>query len=191
MASSRFLEQRLVDVAEVPQVRCIVELGPGTGGTTQSLLAAMDHSATLLAIELIPSLARQLKTIEEPRLVVEQADAVELRNILTDRRLPQPDRIISGIPFSALKPEQAQRLMQQIYELLAPGGYFIAYQVRNVVVSLAEPYFGPGEMFREYRNVPPLKIYRWRKHAGDGCCQRRAVARKVLGTQNLAGTIMT
>lgn len=60
---SPFQEQRLVEIAKVPQARFIVELGPGTGGTTQAFLDAMNRNATLIAIELIPSLARQLLTV--------------------------------------------------------------------------------------------------------------------------------
>jgi phosphatidylethanolamine/phosphatidyl-N-methylethanolamine N-methyltransferase len=39
--SSRFLERRLVEVGEVRARAWSVELGPGTGGTTRALLAAM------------------------------------------------------------------------------------------------------------------------------------------------------
>ena len=39
--SSRFLERRVVRIAEVASAHVVVELGPGTGGTTRALLRAM------------------------------------------------------------------------------------------------------------------------------------------------------
>ena len=39
--SSRFLERRIVRCADVQNAKVIVELGPGTGGTTRALLRHM------------------------------------------------------------------------------------------------------------------------------------------------------
>src|SRR5687768_326229 len=50
--SSRQLEQRLVRKAGIAEARTVVELGPGTGGTTAAMLQAMSPAARLLAIEL-------------------------------------------------------------------------------------------------------------------------------------------
>ena len=41
----------------------MIELGPGTGGTTRAILAAMPERATLLAIELDPMFADHVRTI--------------------------------------------------------------------------------------------------------------------------------
>ena len=49
--SSRWLEQRIVRAARLSQARCVVELGPGTGGTTRALLHAMPAQSNLLAID--------------------------------------------------------------------------------------------------------------------------------------------
>ena len=47
--SSRFLERRIVRSAGVEDTGIIVELGPGTGGTTRALLRAMKPTSKLLA----------------------------------------------------------------------------------------------------------------------------------------------
>src|SRR5690606_35763534 len=49
--SSRFMERRLVDVAGLACAESVVELGPGTGGTTRAFLKAMPAHAALMAIE--------------------------------------------------------------------------------------------------------------------------------------------
>ncbi|HEY8360586.1 MAG TPA: methyltransferase type 12, partial [Ramlibacter sp.] len=45
--SSPQLEQRLLQCAKVADARTVVELGPGTGGTTRALLGAMPSAAVL------------------------------------------------------------------------------------------------------------------------------------------------
>ena len=60
--SSAVLERRLVRRAALASARCVVELGPGTGGTTRALLRAMSPEARLLAIELGEDFADRLRT---------------------------------------------------------------------------------------------------------------------------------
>ena len=43
--SSRFLERRIVRCAELRNASTVVELGPGTGGTTRAVLRAMRRSS--------------------------------------------------------------------------------------------------------------------------------------------------
>ncbi|HEU4430927.1 MAG TPA: methyltransferase, partial [Myxococcota bacterium] len=61
MPSSRFLERRLVSLAGVRSAQLVVELGPGTGGTTRALLAALPAGARLLCIELDADFAALLR----------------------------------------------------------------------------------------------------------------------------------
>ena len=46
--SSRFMERRIVRMADAAHARVIVELGPGPGGTTRALLDAMPADSRLL-----------------------------------------------------------------------------------------------------------------------------------------------
>ena len=39
--SSRFLERRIIEMAEIRSARTVVELGAGTGGTTRAVLGAL------------------------------------------------------------------------------------------------------------------------------------------------------
>lgn len=101
--SSRRLEQRLVRNAALAQARTVVELGPGTGGTTAAFLRAMQPSARLLAIELDPRFHALLQDkLRDPRLLLEQASAEQVESLLAARRLPAPDAVLSGIPFSTM-----------------------------------------------------------------------------------------
>ena len=75
--------------------------------------------------------------------------------------------IVSGIPFSLLRPEARRRVVESIWSALAPGGRFVAYQVCGRIEALARPLFGPAQIAVEFRNFPPLRIYAWRKD-GEG-----------------------
>jgi hypothetical protein len=52
--SSRWMERRITRTAEVASANLVIELGPGTGGTTKALLNALAPGARLLAIEINP-----------------------------------------------------------------------------------------------------------------------------------------
>ncbi|HZY18149.1 MAG TPA: methyltransferase domain-containing protein [Ramlibacter sp.] len=162
--SSRRLEQRLVRSAGIAQARTVVELGPGTGGTTAAFLQAMQPSARLLAIELDPTFHQHLaQSLRDPRLLLELGSAERLADYLAARRLPAPDAIVSGIPFSTMPPEVSDRIAATVAQVLRPGGRFVAYQVRAHVAGFASPYLGRAEKHWEWINVPPVRVFTWTK----------------------------
>ncbi len=164
--SSAFLERRLVRTAEVERAHAVVELGPGTGGTTRALLAAMRPDARLLAIELSPEFYARLRAgIDDPRLIVQLGSAEQLPELLARWRLPAPEAVLSGIPFSTMPTETAERIAAAIAACLAPGGRFVAYQVRARVADYMRPRLGAPQIAWEWINVPPLRVYRWVKPA--------------------------
>ncbi len=77
--SSRFMEQRLVRLGELGKADVVIELGPGTGGTTRALLQGMRPNSRLLALEINPLFVRLLcRTIRDPRLLVHEGSASEI-----------------------------------------------------------------------------------------------------------------
>jgi phosphatidylethanolamine/phosphatidyl-N-methylethanolamine N-methyltransferase len=162
--SSPQLEQRLVQCARVREARTVVELGPGTGGTTRALLAAMSPSAALLGIELDADFYRGLQhSIPDPRLILAQCSAEKLGDLLEEHGLPAPDAIVSGIPFSTMPPPVSKRIAECIAKVLRPGGRFVAYQVRAHVADFMSPHLGPPEKQWEMMNVPPVRVFTWVK----------------------------
>ena len=162
--SSRRLEQRLVRDAGIASARMVVELGPGTGGTTIAFLRAMAPAAQLLAIELDRDFHRHLRlSIADQRLSLELGSAEQLASFLADKRLPAPDAIVSGIPFSTMSPEVSDRIAATIAMVLRPGGRFVAYQVRAHVASFVSPYLGQPDRKWEVANVPPVRVFTWVK----------------------------
>lgn len=162
--SSRFLERRLVKISAVRDARMVVELGPGTGGTTHALLRALPTAAKLLAIEIDHHFATLLRTeITDPRFVVQEGSAADIGATLAANGLPAPDVVISGIPFSTMPARIGENILRAVWSTLAPGGRFVAYQFRDRVAVLGRNILGRPEVDVELLNVPPMRVYCWRK----------------------------
>jgi phospholipid N-methyltransferase len=173
--SSRFLERRITRCARLDRARVVVELGPGTGGTTQALLRAMRPDARLLAIEINPRLAERVRArIADPRLVVHCGSAEDIAGALAAHGLAAPDAVVSGIPFSTIPRPLALAILRSIRTSLAPTGCFVAYQVRDRVAVLAREVFGePTHMALEVRNVPPMRCWRFEAAGSPGASARK------------------
>jgi phospholipid N-methyltransferase len=160
--SSHVLEQRLVRNARLLRARCVVELGPGTGGTTRAFLKAMPGKAQLLAIELNEEFAARLRAaIRDPRLTIVNGSAEHVEGYLTKYGLPAADAVISGIPFSTMPRDVGDRIAAAVTRSLAPGGRFVAYQVSPRVADRATPHLGQPQREWELINIPPMRVYTW------------------------------
>ena len=164
--SSRFLERRIVRAAHINDVRVIVELGPGTGGTTRALLRAMRRDAALLAIEINPRFVDLLQRERDPRLIAHHGSAANIVPALRAHGFAQADVVLSGIPFSTMKRRLGLEVLRSVYDALAEDGVFVAYQLRDRVEDLGREVFGPARVQTEILNVPPMRVYRWMKGRG-------------------------
>jgi phospholipid N-methyltransferase len=165
--SSRFLEQRVLEAAGIDSVKTVVELGSGTGGTTRAILRAMPKQAKLLSIEINPHLHALLNSIKDERLIAHLGNACHLKEIVSSYGLDAPEALISGIPFSTMKQNDATQVIEAISSLLPSHGRFVAYQLSNRVEALCRPFLGLGEMSVELLNIPPMRVYRWNKNGAE------------------------
>lgn len=161
--SSRFLEQRLITSAGIPHARLVIELGPGTGGTTRSFLSRLPADARLLTVEVSQEFVTLMNGIDDSRLINHCGSAVDLQAILRSYQLPAPDAVISGIPFSTMPAGVGSDIIASLWQNLAAGGRFVAYQFRGHVAELARPLIGEPEIETELRNIPPMRVFRWTK----------------------------
>jgi phospholipid N-methyltransferase len=164
--SSGWLERRLVRTARLSEAKVVVELGPGTGGTTRAFLRTMRPEARLLAIELSDEFhARLRSTVRDPRLIVQHGSAERIGEFLAEHQLPAADVVISGIPFSTMPVEVGERIAAAVATSLAPGGRFVAYQVRAHVARRTTPVMGTPTCEWEFRNIPPMQVFTWTRPA--------------------------
>lgn len=170
--SSRFMERRVVGLADIASARTIVELGTGTGGITRAMLRAMAPDAKLVGIEINPRFQQLLARVQDPRLIAHFGSAEQLAEILDQHQLPAPDAVVSGIPFSTMDPELGSRILAAIADALAPAGRFVAYQVSSQVARLAQPLLGEPQRQVEFLNIPPMRLYRWDRAPADAIRQR-------------------
>jgi len=161
--SSRFLEKRIIQAAELEQARMVVELGPGTGGTTRAFLRVTPDRARHLNIELDDNFIPLLDEIGDHRLINHAGSAVDIENILQHYGLQQPDVVISGIPFSTMPRSTGEAIIRAVWSSLVPGGRFVAYQFRGQVADIANAMLGKSDVEVELCNIPPMRVYRWRK----------------------------
>lgn len=161
--SSPYLTRKLANRDCVKNARCVIELGPGAGGTTQALLEYMRPDAKLLGVEKSTVFSEPLHAIHDPRLEVAMDDACALAELATKHEFGLVDAVISGIPFSSMPPSVAKTIAQSIYQVLRPGGVFVAYQIRDHVNEFARPLFGPAKTEAIPMNFPPLTLYTWTK----------------------------
>lgn len=163
--SSRYLEKRIITAASLADAGLVLELGPGTGGTTRTLLRNMPADSMLVTVEISKAFTEVLNRIDDARLINHCGSALEIASILHHHDLPSPDIIISGIPFSTIPPDVGRQILENIWHSLKPDGIFIAYQFRSHVAKLAKPVFGDPDITQELRNIPPMRIFRWQKPA--------------------------
>jgi len=160
--SSRFLENRIVEAADLSSARRVVELGPGTGGTTRTFLSHLGPEARLLSVELSPFFHELLEEISDPRFINHLGSAEYLADILAQHQMESPDVVISGIPFSKMPAAVGTRIAQSIQENLCEGGRFVAYQFRGHVAQITSPVMGePVSSSLELWNIPPMRVYCW------------------------------
>lgn len=162
--SSRFLERRIVAAAAVASANVVVELGPGTGGTTRALLRAMPRHAKLLSVEINSHFHAVLRGIEDDRHIAHLGSACELREIISMYGLGAPNAVISGIPFSTMSRDMGSQIVEAVSSLLAHNGRFVAYQLRSQVVSLCQPFLGTAQAATELFNIPPVRVFQWEKN---------------------------
>lgn len=165
--SSPYLTQHLANRDCVRDADRVLELGPGTGGTTRALLSQMKPDSRLISIEKTVAFAEVLDEIRDPRLHVELGDACDLSGVARRHDFGKADVVLSGIPFSVLAPTDAKIIAQSVYDVLRPGGTFIAYQLKSDIEKYTLPLFGRARTESVAINLPPLQVFVWTRSIHD------------------------
>lgn len=162
--SSRFLARKMVETVDFGSANVIIEYGPGTGVFTAEIVKRMNPNTKLIAIETNEAFYKTLQASYKntPNVEIINVSAEHVSTLHTERNLPPPDYIISGLPFAALPAPVSKAILKETVKLLGKKGEFITFQYTLLKKNFFAGYFGDIHISRELRNIPPAYILRCR-----------------------------
>jgi phospholipid N-methyltransferase len=143
----------------------LVELGPGDGVFTKYILKQMTPASRIIVLETNKSFIDELEKIADPRLTVLHQKAEELISALKNMRIQSVDYVLSGIPFSFLKPKQRLQLLHDIAQVLKLEGKAIIYQISPLLIPYIQKIFPHRKYSLAWQNIPPLTVFEAWKHS--------------------------
>ena len=156
-ASSKYAVKRIVK--EIPPAcRSIIEYGAGDGIITKKILDKLPTDGKIIAVEINHGFVGKLREIKDARLEVSANDVAVFSKNLADANPSQTEAVISGVPFTFLKPRVRGEIIRATYDLLVPGGIFIVYQYSTLILPELKKYFPEIKIMFEPRNLPPYFI---------------------------------
>jgi len=164
--SSRLLERKMLKPIDFDDAGVIVEFGAGSGVFTRALLSKMQHDARLISCEINPHFYGQLKSIEDPRLLLVNQCVAELKHVLNQNFIQQVDYIVSGLPLALFNKRFVREVLETAYTALKPGGTYIQYQYSVKSLKTLKKHFGDVKVDFTPFNLPPAFIYTCVKEKG-------------------------
>lgn len=159
--SSRFLAKQMVQSVNWHEVSYVAELGSGTGAVTDFINARAHRSTEIFLFEQDQQMREKLNQ-RFPRANC-YADACHLTDVLIGHGVQHLDCIISGLPFFNFEVSLRERLMDEVFNTLRTGGYFIAFQYSLQMKKQLEDVFDVEHIRFVPLNVPPAFVYVCRK----------------------------
>ena len=138
--------------------RTIVELGAGDGVITRHILDRLHPDGKVIAFEVSEDLCNDMRAIGDPRLVVAQDSAENIRPWLDRIGAEQADHIVSAIPFAALPEALGQRIVAAARNNLGAGGCYNQVHYSLKTKAYYERAFGQVDARRVYLNLPPAWV---------------------------------
>jgi phosphatidylethanolamine/phosphatidyl-N-methylethanolamine N-methyltransferase len=162
--SGRALARAMAAAAGPPPHGIIVELGPGTGPVTRSLIEAGVARERLVLVEYDPDFCRLLRQRFAPAKVIE-GDAYDLPSTLAAFRGQPIAAVVSSLPLLNQPPGRREKLIADAFALMGPSGLFVQF-----TYGLLSPI--PGEVcanrYSAVRsrpillNLPPAFVWTYR-----------------------------
>lgn len=143
LPSSKSASELMLTGIDFSKVNTLVELGPGTGVFTAEILRKARPGTRIILIELEASYINPLRQQFGEQVIVEQANANQMEQILAKHGIDRVDLIVSGLPYTISNKEQ---LLDSILKVTGQGTIFRFFT-----------YF-PPIMKRVYHRLPVRKI---------------------------------
>jgi phospholipid N-methyltransferase len=156
--SSKALCKSMISHIDFEQANLIVELGAGDGVITRYILEKMRPEARLLAFEVNPVFCRQLRAIDDPRLVVIEDSAVRIGHHLHALGCENADYILSALPITNLPKALARGIVEACHSNLKQNGRFIQVHYSLLLRRLYTSIFGNVGVNFVPLNLPPAFV---------------------------------
>ena len=158
--SSKGLCNAMADWLPSDKDEYVIELGPGTGPVTQTLLDRGLRPDRLIAIELTAKLADLLRE-RFPGIHVINGDACHMDELIR-KHVPQAKTIgavISSLPLRNFPPDIAEALAKKIQQVLRPEGKWVqfSYRIRSKRHQ-GDHHFKHLPSKIVWLNVPPARV---------------------------------
>jgi phosphatidylethanolamine/phosphatidyl-N-methylethanolamine N-methyltransferase len=158
--------KQMLRSVDFSSAKLIIEYGPGDGAITKYLLKKMRKDARLIIIETNDQFVSILKSrFNDPRLSIVHDTAENIIEIRKKLKFKKADYIISGIPFSLIKPSAREEIIKDSAEVLKDKGKMIIYQAL-MAISARRPlknhfrkYFETTKNKTYLLNLPPLYVF--------------------------------
>jgi phospholipid N-methyltransferase len=165
--SSRFLVNKVLGEVDWGRARVFLEYGPGVGTFTTEILRRMRSDAVLVVLETNADFVRFLRgKVRDDRLHVIHGSAADADSALARLDLRHADYVISGIPYTTMRPDVRDLILRKTHSVLHPNGAFLVYQFTRSVLPYLEQVFGLVRQDFEPLNVMPARLFYCRHH-GD------------------------
>ena len=158
--SSSYLTRGIVDKIDFENAKVIVELGPVTGVFTRTILNKMSATCKLVVIELNSEMFQLLKNnFDDPRMILVEASATEMKNILMQHGLEKVDFIISSLPLTVMPEPVSNAILTESKALLSAHGKYLQFMYSLVLKAKLERYFKQVNQSFVLFNLPPAFVF--------------------------------
>lgn len=159
--SSRFLADKMLKEIDFSKARVIVELGPGNGAITHSILKKVNSSAVVICFEINDAFYEELKEINHPQLIVLKSSAEKIKEEIEKLGYDKADHIISSLPLTIIPKKISSNILLESYRFLKTNGMFIQYQYSLTYYKKLKEVFGKNiALSFEPLNFPPAFVYK-------------------------------
>jgi phosphatidylethanolamine/phosphatidyl-N-methylethanolamine N-methyltransferase len=124
--SGRALTRAMAAAIGSPSQGLVVELGPGTGPVTHSLIETRVPPERLVLVEYDPGFCRMLERRFE-RVRVIQGDAYDLPLTLASFAGQPIAAVVSSLPLLNQPPPRRTKLIADAFALMGPSGVFVQF----------------------------------------------------------------
>ncbi|MFV0480476.1 MAG: class I SAM-dependent methyltransferase [Campylobacteraceae bacterium] len=154
LPSSKTLCLAMLDNVEWQTHKHFLELGAGNGVLTKEILSRMRSDATLVVYEIREEFVKELKAIDDPRLIVKNYSAEYLDG--------NYDIVFSSLPLVSLPTKVSLRILKRCLDSLSGRqSTFVQFHYSPFAEKLLSRYFLWTKKL-VVKNVPPAFVYHCR-----------------------------